>query len=185
MRWALHFAIRDDATVEDIESRLSRLTADRPEAKLNPVVFCDGDSFIEWGEPYDPSLGFDLPDRVDAYHAVIAYSADTPRLAWIEGVALWRALVRMPESVVRVDVTCDPKMLYSPLAITAMEQWSSQVAADGSIVGDPLPERVTLEDLRRLEQRTWGIPDGGEHDSDELEALRDLRDALGTYLDDQ
>lgn len=143
-QYALHIGLFDyDVTdpkwtrevIEDLRSQVD--DAIRTEAL--PIedfeVHSEGDSFIEWGEPY---LGSPFEDA-DSPHGMVYFDAPSHKAAWGFAIAIFRDLVTHPDPMLRLGATCDPSLGYSPMTVTSAEVWSSQITVTGEVKGDDFP----------------------------------------------
>ena len=124
-RYALHVGLLDrepDTLREAVEA-----IGPMPFAH-NLETFVEGDSFREWGEPYEPD---ETALKGDAWHGIVAYDADTDNDAVIGGVLIFRELLAYPDSPVLLTASCTAPQL-APFAISSMEVWSAQLGVDGT-----------------------------------------------------
>ena len=143
MKYAMHVGLHDYDTTDPQQTRevIAELSerVDRAIRGDNlPIkdfaIHADGDSFIEWGEPYR-----DTPFEVDVPHGMVFFDAPSHKVAWAYALAIFRDLLLDPNPVIRLGATCDPSLDWSPMAVTSSEVWSSQIAINGEIKGDIFP----------------------------------------------
>lgn len=133
-RYALHVGLIDDELhdYELYEYAAQAIQRAQPLGVLHNV-HCDGDSFIQWGEPIDPT------NFRDYAHGVINYWADDPLEAWRIGLLIYTELLRagtnheMP--VVALEATCT-ELNQTPFAVTSADVYSAQVLSTGKCIGD-------------------------------------------------
>lgn len=133
--YALHIGLNRYAapveTFDAIGDRFAGLAAGIP--LWVEGVHVDGDSFIEWGEPYD-----DVARRSESLHAVVEFSAGTDAAAWCRAIATYRRLLLADEiGLVDLEATCDPHGVEPiPFAITDADNYAAKVGAFGARYGD-------------------------------------------------
>lgn len=126
MNYTLHFGLYDID-----EERLEEIIQSANDAGVDPLeVYCEGDSFLEWGERMHEHNG-------DYYHGMIQYDASSLDAAFRIGVAIYRELLMWPDPLASLGASC-MSTNHIPFVVTLSENWGCVVGPDGHKRGDML-----------------------------------------------
>lgn len=145
MKYALHIGLHDydvtdpkdtRAVIEELRDLVSWAIREESIPITDFEIHSEGDSFIEWGEPFlDSPFGTN-----DSPHAMVYFDAPSHKAAWGYGLAIFRDLLTHPDPLVRLAATCMPDLTYAPMAVTSSQVWSSLITVNGDVKGDAFPE---------------------------------------------